>query len=757
LATTNLVPESAAGKLDIQDYLRMISRRWWFILAVGVAAGCIGGVVSVAMPKNFRASATVVVPQEQQGVFLMGATGQAQNEHVALETQAVIASGNETARRTARSLAERTVGPKIVVDPTQITAAISANVKPPDLIVIEAVSQDQTWAREFANQTALSFLEIMDELRQKQATNAQRYLERQAELTRLDLDVLLAKKREYQRTWGVVPMEQPVTPQVGNAAQGGNASYATQIQDYRLALQQTKADLASAQARLATLTGAERQLSGQRTARSVQPNPAYASLSEQLNTAQAALIQLQARYTSGHPAVEEMQARIREIQEALRRTSPVIETTAPVDPARRYGVESERRAAEQQVAELRARVGSLQTAVSESDTKKSDILDKEGLLEQLQDQIALKRNAYQELLTQLEAKKLSVASERGRASMVDAALNAKSTSPSLLRSLAFSLALGLFLGFALALLMETLDDTVRRPEDVTRDPDLRFLGVVPWTGESATELLMVHAPKSPPAEAFRTLRSNINFATVEGRPRTILVTSAGASEGKSMVAANLAIAYAQAGESVLLVDADLRRPTQHGLFGLEATTGLTNVLVGELTPEQAVQRTEVENLQLLPSGPLPPNPAELLDSSRMSALLQELVGLADLVVMDSPPAIMLTDALLLASQVDKTILVAAAGQVTRDAFDEMVRLLRHARGDLLGVVLNKLKLSAGDYYYYYYYYYYDYSRPKPGQVLPPAHDYADAKADLLMEKPPPPPSEPREDRETEDNEQGLPF
>ena len=185
-----------------------------------------------------------------------------------------------------------------------------------------------------------------------------------------------------------------------------------------------------------------------------------------------------------------------------------------------------------------------------------------------------------------------------------------------------------------------------------------------------------------------------------------------------MVAANLAVAYAQAGETVLVLDTDLRRPTQHHLFSVDGSVGLTNVLVGEMSTAEAIQPTAVERLSILPSGPLPPNPSELLDSNRMHSLLQELQGMADLVILDSPPAIMLTDALLLASQVEKTLLVGAAGQVTRDAFDEMVRLVRHARGDILGAVLNKLRLTAGDYYYYYYYYYYDYPRRGSEGVKP---------------------------------------
>ena len=195
------------------------------------------------------------------------------------------------------------------------------------------------------------------------------------------------------------------------------------------------------------------------------------------------------------------------------------------------------------------------------------------------------------------------------------------------------------------------------------------------------------------------------------------MTSAGAGEGKSATAANLAVVFAQAGQSVLLVDTDLRRPSLHRLFHCESTRGLTNILVGESTIDDVVQDTHVEGLRLVASGPLPPNPAEMLDSAAMQRLIDELANHADVVIFDSPPAIVLTDAVILSSKIDRTILVAEAGQVTREAFGEAIRLITNARGNILGVILNKLRLSASDYYYYYYYY--DYSRETPRINTPP--------------------------------------
>jgi capsular exopolysaccharide synthesis family protein len=308
--------------------------------------------------------------------------------------------------------------------------------------------------------------------------------------------------------------------------------------------------------------------------------------------------------------------------------------------------------------------------------------------------------------------------------VIDHPISAVEISPSLGRALGFSLMLGLACGVGLALFLEALDDTLHSPEDISAYTEAAFLGMVPLLEDPTQGLITVLSPKSPPAEAYRTLRSNIHFAQVDHPAQTFLVTSAGAGEGKTMTTANLAAVFAQAGQEVLLIDTDLRRPSLHRIFNLPSDRGLTNVLVGETTLDDVILDTEVPGLRLVPTGPLPPNPAELLESEQMNRIIARARDVADVVFFDSPPAIVLTDAVILSSKIERVILVAEAGQVTRDAFNEMCRLIANARGTILGVVLNKLRLSAGDYYYYYYYY--DYSHYAPRRGVSTAPDMAAA-------------------------------
>ena len=210
--------------------------------------------------------------------------------------------------------------------------------------------------------------------------------------------------------------------------------------------------------------------------------------------------------------------------------------------------------------------------------------------------------------------------------------------------------------------------------------------------DAEPQLIVAQDPRSAAAEAFRTLRTNIQFKGLENPVRTMLVTSSAAEEGKSTVVANLAVSLAQTGAAVIAVDCDLRSPSLHRIFGLPNDRGLTSLM---LTPDTGLrdylQRSEAGGVDVLTSGPLPPNPAELLGSQRMASLLRELRDTADYVVFDSPPVLSVTDAAVLATKVDGSILVLSAGKARRDAAKKAKRTLEELSAHFLGVVVNNVK------------------------------------------------------------------
>jgi capsular exopolysaccharide synthesis family protein len=223
------------------------------------------------------------------------------------------------------------------------------------------------------------------------------------------------------------------------------------------------------------------------------------------------------------------------------------------------------------------------------------------------------------------------------------------------------------------------------------------------------ETLIVHSdPKAPVSEAFRTLRTNIQFSSFDGEVKKIMLTSAIPGDGKSTVTANLAVAVAQTGKSCILVDCDLRRPVLHKFFGISNRRGLVNLLLGDLTLEEAIVPTHVENLSVINSGPIPPNPAELVGSVKMDKVYQDLSDRYDYVIIDCPPVMAVTDAVMISKKVDGVLLVVGAGTTPRQAVIGAKNSLDGVGARILGVVLNQVDIKGayGSYYYYYYQPYY---------------------------------------------------
>ncbi len=704
--------EPGLRRFDIRDYLRILTKRKWFILMVAVAATIIGGTIAQSYPRTYRAATTVLIRRQAKPAVWIGdrASPATQPLDLALETQTRLATSSSCAERAAQALANRSDGTALQVTPSEILASVEARAYEPDQIRIIATSREEHKALAFANEMAAAFEVESLELRRNEAKAAREFLESARIKAQKALDEAQAAAAKYQEKAGILL---PSTE---------SQLYITQLYNYRDEERKVRAQLAAAEARLAAT---RRQLGSAKPFSKVKhdkPNPTREALLKQLEQEQLALTQLRARYKDTWPAVREAQRRVEELQAELLRQPETVVTTEVIPDMTIPELRQAEASAEREVAELSRQLRVIQQNVRKLDAATGVLPAKLDALQRLLDRAEMAKTAYQNILAQLETARLNEAMKLGDAQVIDRAVKADQTNPPLGRMLAFAFVLGLFFGVALAMVLEALDDTLHTPEDITAYTDVPFLGIVPLLEESGQGLITVTAPKSPPAEAYRTLRSNIHFAQLDSPARTFLVTSAGAGEGKTLTVANLACVLAQAGQRVLLVDADLRRPSLHRLLRISAERGLTNVLVGEATLAEVAQDTEVPGLQAVTTGPLPPNPAELIESQRMNTVIEQAKQMADVVLFDSPPAIILTDAVILSSKVERTILVAEAGQVSRDAFNEMCRIIRNARGQILGAVLNKLRLGASDYYYYYYYY--DYSHYAPtepnGQGAPPA-------------------------------------
>jgi len=474
-----------------------------------------------------------------------------------------------------------------------------------------------------------------------------------------------------------------------------------------------------------------------------------ADLNESLTRAQSARIAKESLYRqtqSGdlggislivdNPLVKSLKEELARVE--LQR-SKLAETFTPEYP--------EMKRVEGQIAALRQRIGAeekrivgairadyeaakrreelLSAALEEQKKVVSDFNERAIDYKILRREVDTNRGIYNALLQRLKEVEVTEGIKASNIQVIDKAeVPLYPDEPRPMRNLLLAIVVGLLGGVGLAFVQENLDSSLKSPEDVEKYLLLPTLGIVPTIRqrksngtrpEVSAELVAHEEPMSHAAESLRTLRAALFLATASGPPSRLIVTSARPQEGKSCVAANLAVSLSQMGKRVVLVDADLRRPRLHRIFDVEISPGVSNYLTGSRPLPELLRKTAVPSVDLVASGPVPPNPAELLDSERMRLLLEELERRYDFVLLDSPPTLGFADVPLLSRFAGSVLLVVRSGEtprkIARRAGDYLLRL----QAKVLGVVLNDVAADRPGYYYYDYYGYGSYYRYNPNR------------------------------------------
>ncbi len=347
----------------------------------------------------------------------------------------------------------------------------------------------------------------------------------------------------------------------------------------------------------------------------------------------------------------------------------------------------------------------------------------------LERDLKLNEDLYLTMKQKYEESRITEAGQMGKVRILDPALVAEKVKPNKKMNLLLGMFIGLALGIGYAFLREFMDNTVKAVEHLERK-GLTVLGIIPdmhhqvggaikkpvtSTSKGGTDfrrrLITYEDPKSPVSESYRSLRTNISYASAEKKIKSLLITSPQPGEGKSTTTANLAIAFAQLRKRTLLIDADLRKPVMHNVFDKVRGPGLSEFLVGDIEDiKTIIQPTKVENLFIITAGGLPPNPSELLGSERMSRLIDQLEQEWDMVMFDSPPIVAVTDASMISGEIDGIAMVVKAGQTDRTAVDRALDTIKNVKAPLVGVILNGAnpETLTGKYSYYYSYYNYYY-------------------------------------------------
>ncbi len=344
---------------------------------------------------------------------------------------------------------------------------------------------------------------------------------------------------------------------------------------------------------------------------------------------------------------------------------------------------------------------------------KSDVLDQDGRSIQyniFKREVDTNRQLYDALLQRYKEIGITGGITNNNVSIVDRAQMGWKFKPDLMRNLMVAIMVGLVMGCLLALVFEYLDDSLKSPEDIEKILGLSILGVIPKLKEPQTPTSALMDLRGAFTEAYRSVRTALQFSTDKGVPRVLLITSASPGEGKSTTARALAQNIAELGRRVLIVDCDLRNPSLHRHFNADNSTGLTNFLAGAIKPMDLIQKTDTPNLSYLSTGPLPPNPAELLMGSKLVSFLTVAVEKFDQIIIDGPPILGLADAPILANRASATLIVVEAGETRVAVAKNAIKRLYAARAHLVGAIMTKYSAKqhsgygygAGDYDYYSY-------------------------------------------------------
>jgi len=444
----------------------------------------------------------------------------------------------------------------------------------------------------------------------------------------------------------------------------------------------------------------------------------HGELSRRLQLARERVLKLQSQCTQDHPIVQAAQARVAHLEEALADHEKEFAEACLAAAEHRY------EAAKREARQLQASFEQQQKLAQELNVKaakyallKSELERSEKLCDILDSRI----------------KEINVTEDTGalNISILEVAKAAeKPSEPRRAHVMAMALVLGLVLGGAAALLREWLDQRLKSCEEIASILGTQVLGVVPHIGgkertPAACGQNVHRMPNSHAAEAYRTVRTAVYFGVPDGEAKTLCITSPTPGDGKSTLTSNLSIAMAQAGQRTLVIDADMRKPMQHNIFEIQTGRGLADVLAGATKPEEVIHQTDVEGLDVLPCGTIPPNPSEMLNSQAFVGMLQELSERYDRLVIDAPPVMPVTDARIVAAVSDACVLVLRSEKSTRKAAQQAAQGLMSVGSCILGAVVNDVSKRAGRYGHYGYGYGYGYGGTYGGQSSAAGRDRAE--------------------------------
>jgi capsular exopolysaccharide synthesis family protein len=719
-------------EIDLMDYWRIVVKRKWVIIIFFSTVVFFMAAFSFLTPPKYESTATLLIEEGTSRILSINEAFGSQIPFVQdlrfFNTQLELLKSRLLAERVAKRLnvlsrsefrsyinkisVDKTPENQIPSDPySYFVDAFQKNlkVKPlpqTKLIKVSFISASRNLAYEICQTTAEEFRKFSIESRYELTTQASDYLRNQIAAVRDDLEAKQKQLQKYGQEKNLYYLSET------------ESTTLRELDDLNKAYTQAQIDRTIAEASYLELKGLDINSITQSN------NPLIQQLRSDYTKIKNEYDEKRQFQLPNHPEMLRLKAKLDSMKEELNKAV--------------NGAEAEYRSALKREDSLRILLNGKKAIVSKMNTNailyqslKSEVENKRKLLNSLDEK--LNETLVSEKLGSLEA---------GNITVVDpASIPEAPVSPKKALNLILAFFMGIFGGIGLCFIFEYLDDTIKGPDEAEALAGLPSLGLIPYLPPEGTKKSKSHSsyiqfrysygksdlgnehtlpeikeielvnhsyPESPLAEDYRTIRTSILLSYPEKPPKTIAFSSALAQEGKTATAVNMAVSFAQLKDRVLVIETDLRKPRLQRIFKLKNVNGISTYLTGKVPLKEIIYKTFIENIWLVPSGPLPPNPAELLSSGKIKDMLKEMNQFFDIVLLDSPPVLAVIDSVIISSIVDATVIVVRAGKTRRKPFLSAIEELVRARAKLIGVIFNGVNLEKEGSYYSKYHRYYKY-------------------------------------------------
>jgi exopolysaccharide transport family protein len=720
-ALYNVLP---AQESTLREYMRVLIKRKWMVLAVVAGIFTVVAVASLRQTPIYEAVGQIVVNKADSNLITFKDSQPVMDyyDQADLDTEVRILQSDLMALQVIQQLnldkrpefgGHSTVKqPTLVADPLQsdsthisgligrFKAGLHVSLIPNTRIMeIHYTSTDPQLAASIVNTLASTYVEQNFKTKFESTMTASNWLSKQLVDLQMKVETSQEKLVRYQKDHEILGTDEKqniITEKLDELNKEMTQAESDRMQKEAVYRQTQSSDpLAVAAAIVSDSTGSTSSATSGLLDR----------LREQQATLRIQVAELSTQFGPRYPKVQQLDNQLKEIDHQLE-----LETGKAVDHLKG-----------QYLAALQ-RENLLRVSFEKQKQEANKLNESAIEYSLLKRDVESNRTLYEGLLEKLKEAGVTAGLRSNNFRIIDAArVPGAPSEPNIPRNLAFALVLGVISGVGLAFILENMDNTVRTPEQATALSALPALGMIPLgsktsqlgptgkrlaltTSKEVVELVTQSRPQSQMAESYRALRTSLLLSNLGAPPKVIMVTSARPQEGKTTTSINISIVLAQKGVRVLLIDADLRRPSVHKTLGMGPRSGLSNVLTGSATVQQTITpSTILPNLFIIPAGTPPPNPAELLASSNMRDLIAEMRQHYDHIVIDTPPTLSVTDAVVLSPRADATILVIRSGQTTKQALRRARDILVQVNAHVAGVLLNAVDLTSPDYYYYYEY------------------------------------------------------